>query len=349
MVMHRVASLAGKLSKRAMDEPVGGDETRQKLYLVLLLNLIVFLPVFIYVNYTIGNLFPTLAIVEDTNPPAYEPLSVHEEAPADPTSVKDGSSQPVSSSLRSLHRTLLSVAGWRANFRGIWANIAYGFAISLATGFFTAIPFVPGFVGVIIANLVLVQLSAAWVHIVISPPNPAPFWRRLPPFKKTFQATALPVTIYAVAYILSLEVPELVAGLLGFQSFHPTNPGAIPNPGQYDRHSAWKGLIVLLVSFAVWALVYMPALVILVRVQASLLPPDEDTIIPFDRTYDGTIEPAVVSGKGYVTTRDAIRTFPRASWIRIYILQAKIFGVVVATLLVFFAVVAPQMWLIAGR
>jgi hypothetical protein len=248
-----------------------------------------------------------------------------------------------------LHRLLLSVAGWRANFRGIWASVAYGFAISLATGIFTAIPFVPGFVGVIIANLVLVQLSTAWVHIVISPPNPAPFWRRLPPFNKTFHATALPVTIYAVAYILSLEVPELIASLLGFANFHPTNPIAFPDPNQYDRHSVWKGLIVVLVSFAVWALVYMPALVILVRVQASLLPPDEDTIIPFDRTYDGTIEPAVVSGKGYVTTKDAIRTFPRSSWIRIYLLQAKIFGVVVATSLAFFAVVAPQMWLVAGR
>lgn len=348
MVMHKVASLAGMLSKRAV-EADDGDKNLPKLYLVLLLNLVVFLPVFIYVNYTVGNIFPTLAIVEDTNPPAYEPLSVNEETSADPSAVQDGSSKPISSSLRSLNRLLLSVAGWRACFRGIWINIVYGFAISLATGFFTAIPFVPGFVGVIVANLVLVQLSTAWVHIVISPPNPAPFWRRLPPFNKTFRATALPVTIYAIAYIVSLEVPEVIAGALDFASFHRPYSGGIPDPTRYDRHSIWKGLIVLLVSFALWALVYMPALVILVRVQASLLPPDEDTIIPFDRTYDGTIEPAVVSGKGYVTTKDAIRTFPRSSWIRIYILQAKIFGIVVATLLAFLLVVAPQMWLISGR
>jgi hypothetical protein len=348
MVMHKVASLAGVLSKRAV-EGEDGDKNMATFYLILFSNCIVFLPIFIYVNYTIGQIFPTLAIVEDTNPPAYEPLSVNEESPADPTTVQDGSSKPISSSLRRLNRLLLSVGGWRSNFRGIWANIAYGFAISLATELFTAIPFVPSFVGVIVANLVLVQLSTAWVHIVISPPNPAPFWRRLPPFNKTFRATALPVTIYAAADIVSDEAPEMLARLLNLPGFRPTYPGTISDPGRYARYSIWKALIVLLVSFACLALVYLPAFVNLVRVQASLLPPDEDTILPFDRTYDGTIEPAVVSGKGYVTTKDAIRTFPRASWIRIYILQAKIFGIVLVTLLAFFAIVSAQMWLIAGR
>jgi hypothetical protein len=358
MVMHKLAASAGAaIYKRAVEDKPD-DELPTKLYLVLLINLIVFLPVFVYVSYTLGNLFPVLAIVENIDPPAYEPVSLNEDSashvddgPADRASTvkRDGAPKPISSSLRSLNRLLFSVAGWRANFRGIWASIAFGFVLSIFTGIFSSIPFVPGFVGIILANLALVQLSAAWVHIVISPPNPAPFWRRLPPFKRTFEATALPVVIYGVAYALSVVVPELVGDALGFNTWRPTNPGTIPDPGQYDRHSSWKGLILLLVTFAVWAIAFVPATVLLVRVQASLLPPDEDTIIPFDRSYDGTIEPAIVGGKGYVTMKDAIRTFPRSSWIRIYVLQAKIFGLVLASVVLFAAVVAPQVWLIAGR
>ena len=75
--------------------------------------------------------------------------------------------------------------------------------------------------------------------------------------------------------------------------------------------------------------------------QASLLPPDEDTIIPFDRTYGGTLEPAVV-GRGYVSVGDALRTFPRASWVRVYVLHAKIFAAVLLAYAVMLAVFMPQ-------
>ncbi|KAH8911413.1 hypothetical protein BR93DRAFT_990294 [Coniochaeta sp. PMI_546] len=342
-MMHSIAATAGSaLYKRAVDG--GGnnpDDPKQVsgwVFLVFLANFLVFLPLALYVSYTLGQLFPALAIVENTDPPAYEPLALNDDAADGTTPPKNDAGKPISSSLRALNRLLYSVGGWRSSFRGIGAYLAYSFAVSFVAGLFSALPFVPAFVGTLLASLALVQLSTAWVHIAISPPNPAYFWRRLPPFRKALEATWLPTLAAWAAGTLAAYLPALTAYLVDLPLYDPSKPNDLPT---YDRHAAWKVLVLLLVTLSAWALVIVPTEVLLVRVQASLLPPDEDTIIPFDRTYDGTLEPAVV-GQGYVSVRDALKTFPRASWVRIYILHAKIFGAVLLAYGLMMAVFIPQ-------
>jgi hypothetical protein len=352
-MLHKIATTAGAaLYKRASPgEPT--DDPRQVsgwALLVLLLNLIVFIPVFVYMIYTLGQLFPVLAIIENTDPPAYEPVSLNEDshtdtsdpnaAPKNDNAARAG--KPISSSLRSLDRLLRSVGGWRANFRGLVPCLAYIFAVSVVGAVFESLPLVPSFVGTLLASLALVQLSAAWVHIAVSPPNASPFWRRLPPFRKTFEATWIPTVVAWLAATVYVYIPTLMAWVLNLPLYDPSTPGEVP---VYDRHAVWKVLVLMLVSLAAWAILIVPSEVLQVRVQASLLPPDEDAIIPFDRTYSGTLEPAIV-GKGYVSARDAIMTFPRASWIRIYILHAKIFGVVFGMYLLMLAVMIPQVVLL---
>lgn len=342
--MRYIATTAGNaLYKRAIDGGDTPDDPKQVsgwVVLVIFANFLVFLPVIIYLSYTLGQLFPALAIIENTDPPAYEPLALNDDAADGNTPPRTDAGKPISSSLRALNRLLYSVGGWRSSFRGLGAYLAYAFAVSLVGGVFSAIPvlgWVP-FVGTLLASLALVQLSTAWVHIAISPPNAAPFWRRLPPFRKTFEATWLPTLAAWAAGTVAGAAPLLVASLVHLPLYDPQNPNDLP---EYDGHAAWKILVVLLVTLVVWAALIVPAEVLLVRVQASLLPPDEDSIIPFDRTYDGTLEPAVV-GRGYVSARDALRTFPRASWVRIYILHAKIFAAVLLAYGLMIAVFIPQ-------
>jgi hypothetical protein len=340
-MMRSIAATAGAaLYRRATD---GGDVDDPKqvsgwVFLVLLANLVVFLPVVIYLSYTLGQLFPALAIVENTDPPAYEPVALSEEADNANAAPRNDAGKPISSSLRAISRLLYSVAGWRASFRGLGIYLAYGAAVSLVAGIFVSIPFVPAFVGTLLACLALVQLSTAWVHIAISPPNSAYFWRRLPPFRKTFEATWIPTVAAWAAGTAAGFIPLLAAQLVKLPLPDSDKPNDIP---EYDRHTSWKILVVLLVALSTWALLIVPTEVLLIRVQASLLPPDEDTIIPFDRTYDGTLEPAVV-GRGYVSVKDALRTFPRASWVRIYILHAKIFAAVIVAYGLMVAVIVPQ-------
>lgn len=110
----------------------------------------------------------------------------------------------------------------------------------------------------------------------------------------------------------------------------------------------WKSLLTLVVFAACLLLLVIPAHTILVRVQASLLPPDEDTIVPFDRSFGGHVEPAVITGKGYVDFMTAWRTFTRESWIRLYKLLGKIVLAVMAAYCLVLAVTVPEFLLMAS-
>lgn len=270
------------------------------------------------------SIYPTLAIVEDPNPPAYERVSISDNVDDPTASGSSSDSQLVTSSFRSTHRLLQSNGGIRAHVRGFWCAVAIAFCKGLVSAIFQTIPYVPSFVGTILAMLVLVQLYTAWVHIVITPNDVRPFWGRLPPFKKTFEATVIPIAILGAAELITVASIFITAALLRLPLWDPSRPNEVPT---YNGSDAWKSLIVGIVSLVLTLGLVYPAHVVLVRVQASLLPPDEDAILPFDRSFGGTIEPAVISGKGYATWTNALKTFPRASWIRLYKLMAKAFAV----------------------
>ncbi|KAH8894070.1 hypothetical protein GQ53DRAFT_644045 [Thozetella sp. PMI_491] len=300
---------------------------------VIFLNFIIFLPALLWVGYTLNSLQLTLAMIEDPNPPAYEALSADDADPegAAATAAPEAP-KPITSSIRATSRLLRSVGGWRSHFRGFWCLFTLGLLTFWADSFFTAFTFKS--VGSLLASLALVQFSTAWVIIITSQPSPKSFWRRLPPLKKTFEATCFPTLIYWLTHSFPTIFLLQIARLLKLPIWQPSSPGDLP---RYDGHAAWKGLIVLVVSIAFTVFFAIPSQVVLRRVQASLIPPEEDAIVPFDRSFDGKVEPAIVGGKGYVTMKDAWVTFPRASWIRVYKLYFKIFLVTFAVQTLFFA------------
>ncbi|WYZ45302.1 hypothetical protein EsH8_VIII_000618 [Colletotrichum jinshuiense] len=320
---------------------------------VFLVEFIVFLPILFWTAYTLRQVYPIFAIVEDENPPAYDPVNfVDDEAAAAgpeprsdgpvPTKVTEGRPTTVTSSLRSINRLLRSNGGWRANFRGFFCLLAQVFATSILYGIFSAFlhPAIAS-VGTLLAALSLVQLSTAWVHIVITPRSSLHFWSRLPPFKRTFDATVRPVVVYWVAQQFATWVPVAVGYLLGLD---------LPNlefGSKPQAADAWKSVVITIISIAFQVIVVIPARVVLVRVQASLIPEEADTIIPFDRSFEGKVEPRVVGGKGYATMEDAWRGFSRAAWRRLVILYVKVFAVSIAAFALMAAVVVPELILLA--
>ncbi|KAI5868303.1 hypothetical protein GGS23DRAFT_544856 [Durotheca rogersii] len=320
---------------------------------VLLLDIVLFFPFILIVNYTLQHVFPTLAIVEDPSPPAYEPVSLNEDtqsfaegnAPLADESAASTLPHAITSSLRSTYRTLKAISGWRSLFRGFACWIAITVATSFIYGI-TAGTFVPALVAAPISAVALVQLYTTWTHIVISAPSSKTFWQRLPPFKKAFQATALPTFIHFFAIALSAFGPRMLAYGIGMNIPNPKQPGVVP---EADKNDIWKGVLVLLLAIALNVLLVIPTKVILTRVQASLLPDEDDTIVPFDRSFQGRVEPAVVGGKGFVTIKDAWRSFSRDSWVRLVKLYVKIFAVGIALSLVWLAVIIPEMFLIISH
>jgi hypothetical protein len=347
MVYHILSNVAnGALAKRFVEDGQDKMTLPGWAFPVFLLDAIVFLPILLFVGYTLGAVYPTLAMIEDPNPPAYEPVALHEEADdsaaAAAATPSSGEPKPVTASLRATNRLVYGVAGWRSYFRGLLCALVLTTASGLAAGIFSGI----AFVGTLLASLALVQLSTTWVHLVISQPSDRPFWRRLPPLRKTFEATWQPTLLNWVAQIASAGIPMVIAAAFGLEFWSPSDPNNVP---VYDKHAAWKGSVVALVAILLNFLVLVPSQVVLVRVQASLLPPDEDTIVPFDRSFEGRVEPAVVGGKGHVTLRDAFATFSRSSWIRLYVLYAKVFAISVVAHMLLMAVVVPEVLLMARK
>jgi hypothetical protein len=308
-------------------------------------------PVFTNTNvqchYTLLHIYPVFTIIEDENPPAYEPLPSNngdgfdeEAAAGSTTKPTDGAARTVTSSLRSINRLLTSYGGFRANFRGFMCALAQSTLTGIVASIFSWGPVKP--FAELLASLVMVQYATAWVHIVISQPSPRRFWRRLPPFKRAFQATWKAVVVYWAATQVHKWVPTLLANVIGFDApnFSNMTPGsdALRNG---DISYIIKAVVYILLSTMLYIVVIIPARVVLVRVQASLLPEDEDAIIPFDRSFDGKVEPAVVGGLGYATVAQAWSTFSRTAWRRVVILYAKIMGVLVAVTLFSWALLIP--------
>ncbi|KAG8168095.1 hypothetical protein KVR01_003784 [Diaporthe batatas] len=354
-MMHHAATFSGSVAKRALEmrEAYVGDgqgemnELPGWAWLVFFADFLVFFPIFVYVGYTLSHIYPTLAMIEDPEPPPYEPVDLNDSdsiaednAPLDDRPVKvDQEPVLVTSSLRSINRLLYSTAGWTANLRGLPCAIVLSLAAGASGAIFSGVPFVPRSVGVLLASLVTVQLSTAWTHIVISAPSTLRFYQRLPPFGKTFQATAVPIVVYWAATQLTAYLPIALSYLLGLAKWDVRNPTQVP---QYGGDIIWKSFVLALVVVAAMVFLVIPAQVMLVRVQASLLPPDESPILAFDRSFAGAVEPPVVGGKGYVTYSDAWRTFSRQSWIRLYKLIGKIIAVEFAVYVLFVAIVVPE-------
>jgi hypothetical protein len=334
---------------------VESDPTALKLpgwaWAVVVLDLLVFMPIFIVIGYTLNNIYPVLAMVEDPSPPAYEPVSLNQDTDSLAEDISplndeiDGTNQAraISSSFRAVHRTIYAISGWRSYFRGFACWIALSVSSMFVYGIISTLPFVPKIVAAAISAVVLVQVYTAWTHIIISAPSPKRFYQRLPPFKKAFQATALPTIIYFIALEINSLAPKFLARVLGMTAWDPSQPGQIPQPSGSD---SWKGLIIFIVSMVLTVFLTIPAHVVLARVQASLLPEEDETIVPFDRSFQGKLEPAIVGGRGYVTIKDAWQTFSRASWIRLVKLYVKIFAVVLAIYAAAMVVIVPEIFII---
>ncbi|KAK0672725.1 hypothetical protein QBC41DRAFT_313257 [Cercophora samala] len=317
--------------------------------LQLFINFLAFLPVFLYIFYTLAHIYPTLAIVEDPLP-AYDAIPIHEPTTDDDninkanknarvpnftngasssSSTLNGDSplptKPITSSLRATHRTLQSISGFRSQFRGLGCALFLSFATSILSGIFSFLPIL----GNLAVLLLTSQLMTALTHIIISHPRPAntphgrTFFSRLPPWRRNLVATYQPILFYWVSIHAAILLPGLLAGLIGLSP--------------YDDNSQLKDGIsgvevaqlvcVLGVFLGLNLLLVVPAHVALVRVQATLLPHDDETIVPFDRTFGGSVEPEVINGKGFGSLRNALGTVSWASWVRLYVQQAKILGV----------------------
>ncbi|KAK7418362.1 hypothetical protein QQX98_003982 [Neonectria punicea] len=373
-LMRRAVDFARDTASHSPSDPDSGAPHPQPpawIWFLYFADILLLFPIVIFANYTLEKVLPVFAIVEDENPPAYEPVALDDEASgsvrADPIAIglpTPGNNKnktasvatptrplvqdafPITSSFRASLRLLRSHGGVPAFFRAfgcfLFQAVVHAFIAGLFMGVLGAW-FSP--VGSLIASLLLVQYNTAWVHIVMTPRSPLHFWKRLPAFRSTFEATWRPVLLFWFSGHLAAWAPWLIAVILHFEIPSWNGNAQITMPTMSDNI---KLLITILFSIVVQLFIVVPAYVSLVRVQASLLPDTQETIIPFDRTFQGKVEPAIVSGMGYVSLTDAWTTFSRAAWRRLVILYVKVVAASIGVTFLAFAVFSLQWALIVG-
>lgn len=257
------------------------------------------------------------------------------------------SARPVTSKIRTALRHLSSQAGRYAKWRGLVPFTMNALALSTVNGVLNAVlpHFVPfrHIIAGMLASIATCRLHATWVHAVISMPSTKRWYKRVPPVSAWKQ---LWFPAAAKAFVLHMAI------------FVARDLGAFMLQGQHNKLqnatgadivlaiACVIGYFILIISMSVF--VILPAAVTLVRIEASLLPEEEDTIVPFDRTFSGKIIPSVLGGSGTLGFLDAWRSFNWEARRRLLKLYAKYFVISVATVVVLAHVLALETWAIMG-
>ena len=220
-------------------------------------------------------------------------------------------------------------------------------AYSIARGFlFMVLPisvdsFLGQFVSQTALSVLLANLEMTWVHIVVSKPSEKRFYQRVPGWKSWVQIA--PVAAFEnIAISTAFYLPLVAAqGFGGWDAF-VENTSSTASPAS-AMGQVWGMMVVpSILSY----LVSIPVQAIFARVAASMLPEEDEAIVPFDRSFGGRVVPAILGGSGRLSIADAWRTFDRAARARYLKVIGKVLIMQFALLVTFTLALLAQFSLI---
>lgn len=258
--------------------------------------------------------------------------------------------KPITAKIRTTMKHLRAQAGAWSRFRGIQVYVFYQLLYMLLFSFFSAVfgrTIVPQPVAAILTSMMLCRWDLMWTHAIISAPSARTWWQRIPKFDSVKQIL-MPAALCAVAEQVAVYVPNDLFRTFGLSAYsNPEKFGKVDHETQ--KHVIFQLFIVTAVAIVTNFLILLPAAVTLTRVQASLLPEEEEAIVPFDRSFGGKVDPKVVGGTGVVSMLDAWKSFDFGARIRLVKLYAKIFAIETATTMLFMMIGAAEMKLIWAK
>ncbi|KAE9364080.1 hypothetical protein N431DRAFT_432173 [Stipitochalara longipes BDJ] len=313
--------------------------------LLLGATFIFFFVVLFTINYTFGRVLPTLLMIESPQEAiVFEPLATED---PDSTINKDPEQAAVRPAYitSSFRQTIKHLGGLSGRFRGFWVFFANAVLVQWIANMLIFVPFIPRGVANVIGVVILALLPLTWTQIVISEPSPK-FWFRRIPSVKTWKKVAVPTAVLAVAEQITALVPLKLAIIAGLTKDAKYTAQLSPHA---QTMLALSGFGIVALSIVLSFLLVLPASVTLTRVQASLLPDTEETIVPFDRSFGGKVIPEIVGGSGVLGMLDAWKSFDWSSRLRLIKAYAKVYALTIVTTFVFTIVLVGEMFLIAGK
>jgi len=334
--------------KRSDDEP-DVHQIPPMAALIFLLTCAIFFVLLAAISYTYGHLITTLCMVESPSSNAYVPIeSVEPADDAPPAYTEDGvpkpidtevnlvRTQPITASLRATVLHLRARAGFWSRFRGLSVYLVWNFARSVIVGILSAAssnPFLMIFAS-IVAEIALANIHMTWIHVIISEPSAKRWHQRIPtPFLKSWRKIAPAVALWAVTSQIVTILPMLVAGSFGaMRRFNDPNF----EPGMKEAYAtAGQLFMAMFLTLLLVVLLQIPATVTMVRVAASMLPEEDETIVPFDRTFGGLTTPEIVGGQGKIGIVEAWRSFTWECRRRLLRTVVKVAAIIMTTWILF--------------
>ncbi|KAI5271343.1 hypothetical protein E4T47_05286 [Aureobasidium subglaciale] len=330
-------------------EAMSDSESRQTMVaevsaaqmLPLILTVLLFSFIVASVHYTLGGVVASLAMIEDHQTAVVETRTLAVEgkqdsdAPLDKARLIDEEvmvvkQTPLTSSIRNTLKHLTTIGGFRARWRGLGSALMYDLVRSLTVGFitmfvaaFTGLPVVARVFANIIANVLCARIHMVWTHAVISEPSTLTWSQRLSQTdRKMWRALALPAFVHSVAELATYGLPVAMFLFVG--------PDVTTGDGDMDnQHLLARGAMSLLAFVMLNVLILLPATVTRTRVEASFLPEESNTIVPFDRTFNGSVNMLALDTRAAHKSLfiEAWRSFDMASRIRLvkfFVKQAAI-------------------------
>jgi hypothetical protein len=146
---------------------------------------------------------------------------------------------------------------------------------------------------------------------------------------------------------ITFTVPLLVTGTFG--SFkHLRDPDyEASTPDLYISGSqAFFAYVLFIMLFVA---ITIPALVTMVRVAASMLPEEDETVVEFDRSFQGRTTPEILGGQGKIGIKEAWKSYPRASRVRLLRLMAKVAAISAVVWAGFVVIMVVEVQLLLGK
>jgi hypothetical protein len=183
--------------------------------------------------------------------------------------------------------------------------------------------------GQFVASMLFATWQMAWVHLVIADKSPRSSYRRMLGLQH-WSRIAPAAALYNILVCASFSLPLAARSLAGW-----TVMGVIATRG----FSELLNFLISILPAIFFLLVSIPARAIYIRVAASMLPEEDDPIVPFDRLFGGKANPDMVGGGGKLGLKDAWITFELSARSRFFKIILKALAIevtlgVVGTLLV---------------
>jgi len=278
-------------------------------------------------------------------------------------------SEPITSSIRTSMHHILEAGGWTGRWRGLGVFILWGIGntvlrkvwMTLLTGeeaCFVDLGLPAAHVlSSLIAGVSMMKLHMFWTRKVLTVPGTKTFYDQTP--RKTFKALFLPTVANTLAWEATIGLPITLAYALGVVGTSADGMHAFigSQDGQAHCHMVVKMVLIGLMGIGTFFGVFIPSHVALIRIEASLITEDAQTIVPFDRSFGGRVVSESDGGSGKLSYMQAWSSFSSAQRVRLLRLFGKIFAVEVALHAVFgffaaslaLAILRPDVFARVGR